>query len=77
MLTDVVMPGMSGSELASRLAVDRPAMQVVYMSGHTENIIVERGGLAEDISFIQKPFSPNALFQKLRQVFDEAKSQTD
>ena len=77
MLTDVVMPGMRGSELANRVAVLRPAMKVIYMSGYTDDAIANRGDLPEDISFIQKPFSPDALLQKLRHVFDAAQSQTD
>jgi CheY-like chemotaxis protein len=72
MLTDLIMPGMGGRELASRVAVLRPAMKVVYMSGYTEDAIASRGDLPEDISFIQKPFSPDALLQKLRHVFDAA-----
>jgi FixJ family two-component response regulator len=71
MLTDVVMPGMSGWETAEALKSQRPEMKVLFMSGHTENTIVHHGVLAPGIAFIQKPFKYNALTLKIREMLDQ------
>jgi CheY-like chemotaxis protein len=68
MVTDVVMPGMSGRELADRLIVPRPEMKVLYVSGHTDDTIVHHGMLEPGLAFLQKPFSPRALARKVREV---------
>ena len=71
LLTDVVMPEMSGPELADGLRQIMPRLQVVYMSGYTENAIVHRGILAKNIHFLQKPITPNALAAVVRTALDE------
>lgn len=71
LLTDVVMPGISGLELARRLAPLRPRMKVVYMSGYTENALMQQDQLAPGIHLLQKPFTPAALAKKVREVLDE------
>jgi PAS domain S-box-containing protein len=70
LLTDVVMPQMSGSELAARLTRLYPDLKVIYMSGYTENAIVHRGVLMSGINFIQKPFKVINLLEKARAVID-------
>ena len=70
LLTDVIMPGMSGKDAADRLQVERPAMKTLYMSGYTHNIIMQKGILPSDIHYIHKPFSPRALAKKVREVIE-------
>jgi two-component system cell cycle sensor histidine kinase/response regulator CckA len=71
MLTDVVMPQMSGRDLAERLSPTRPDMKVLYMSGYTDDAIVHHGVLEEGTAFIAKPFSIDGLARKMREVLDE------
>jgi PAS domain S-box-containing protein len=68
LLTDVVMPQMSGQELAKRLLAMRPEVKVIYMSGYTDDAIVRHGVLEAGVSFVQKPFAPTTLAQKVRDV---------
>jgi len=68
MVTDVVLPGMTGKELASLAAGLRPGMKVIYTSGYTENVIVNRGVLAEGVEFLPKPYTPAALVAHIRRV---------
>jgi signal transduction histidine kinase len=68
LLTDVVMPHVSGRELAERIEKSRPGIRVVYMSGYTDDIIVHHGVTEEGIGFVQKPFSPDQLATRIREV---------
>ncbi|GAB4311064.1 MAG: hypothetical protein Kow0059_00900 [Candidatus Sumerlaeia bacterium] len=70
LITDVVMPGMNGRELADRLQVMRPAMRCLFMSGWTSNVIVHRGVLNGGVQFLQKPFSSKELAAKVREALD-------
>jgi len=70
LLTDMVMPGMSGPELARELTARRPSLKVLYMSGYTEYAVVNQGVLEKVQSFIWKPFTNAALAQKVREVLD-------
>jgi two-component system cell cycle sensor histidine kinase/response regulator CckA len=70
LLTDVVMPGAGGKEVADRLASLRPGIKVLFMSGYTDEAIVHHGVLDPNVKFIQKPFSPAALARKVREVLD-------
>jgi CheY-like chemotaxis protein len=71
-MTDVVMPGMSGRELAERLRLSRPEIRILYMSGYTDDAVVIHGVLSEDMAFLQKPFSVENLARKVREVLDHA-----
>ncbi len=69
LFTDVVMPEMSGRETAERAAVLRPDMKVLFMSGHTQDVML-REGIEKGVPFLQKPFTPAGLALKVRQVLD-------
>jgi two-component system cell cycle sensor histidine kinase/response regulator CckA len=64
------MPRMSGPELARRLAESRPGMRVMCMSGYTEDRIGRHGVLGTEIAYLQKPFTPESLTRKVREVLD-------
>jgi two-component system cell cycle sensor histidine kinase/response regulator CckA len=70
LVTDMVMPQMSGRELAARLSPQRPETKVLYMSGYTEEAIATHGVFDSGAAFLEKPFSPDALARKIREVLD-------
>jgi CheY-like chemotaxis protein len=70
LLTDVVMPGISGKESSERMKKVRPNLKVLFMSGYTADVIAQRGVLDRSVAFLHKPFSPVELAAKVRQVLD-------
>jgi len=74
LLTDVIMPGMTGKELAERLTALRPETRVLYMSGYTSDVIAQRGLLSPGVLHIAKPFSPDALGAKVREILGPMQS---
>ena len=71
LFTDVVMPHMSGKELSERILVAYPQVKILFTSAYTENAIVHQGMLNEGVALLQKPFTPSALANKLREVLDK------
>ncbi len=74
LITDVVMPGMSGRELSARLCASCPQTKVLYLSGYTEDAIVHEGVVDPDTAFLQKPFTLQMLSRKVREVLGERSS---
>jgi PAS domain S-box-containing protein len=74
LLTDVVMPQMSGAELAGQIAIQRPELKVLFMSGYTDGTILSQGVLGEGVYFVQKPFTSELLAGKVRTVLDSCAS---
>ena len=72
MVTDVIMPGMNGAQLATHLSAPRPEMKVLYVSGYTDDTIVRHGVLEPGLAFLQKPFSPKTLARKVGEVLATA-----
>jgi DNA-binding response OmpR family regulator len=71
MITDVVMPGLNGRELAEQLTVDRPNMKVLFISGYTDKGIVHNGILEPGVAFLQKPFRLDILSHRIRKLLEE------
>jgi CheY-like chemotaxis protein len=69
MITDVVMPGMTGRELADRLVQIKPELKVLVVSGYTADARAHRGVLDPGVAYIPKPFSPDGLLRKVREMF--------
>jgi two-component system, cell cycle sensor histidine kinase and response regulator CckA len=77
LVTDVVMPGMSGRELAELLVASHSQMKVLYMSGHTDDVIMHYAILKPGVAFLQKPFTRDGLPKKIQEVLGETGGTTD
>jgi DNA-binding response OmpR family regulator len=71
LITDVVMPEMSGRELAERLLEQHPKTKLLFISGYTDDAIVRYGISVAEMAFLQKPFTPDELIRKVRDILDE------
>jgi len=76
LLSDVVMPEMGASELSDQLLAERPGLKVLYISGYTSDEVVRRGISRQDAAFIQKPFTPEELMRKVRELLDQGEKVT-
>ena len=74
LVTDVVMPGIDGPALARRLHASRPHMKVLYISGYTENVVEVQDELGPVTAFLQKPFSPSVLLNRVRELLEEGRA---
>ena len=74
LLTDVVMPQMSGPEVAEKILTVRPGIKVLYMSGYPDHPVFDKGGVSRQTGFLPKPFSPHVLAQKVREILDGVKA---
>ena len=77
LLTDVVMPGMSGIDLARRLREARPSLRVLFISGYSEDAVDRHGVLGESMKFLAKPYSVSGLLQEVREALDSAAAEAE
>jgi len=73
LITDMIMPGMNGKELSEKIKLLKPNTEILYVSGYTEDHIVQSGELDKDINFLSKPYTITTLAKKVREVLDSNK----
>ena len=73
-ICDVVMPRMNGSQLASRLTAERPGIRVLFVSGYANDVLDVRGGLEPGTEYLQKPFTPSVLLDRVRELLTPARA---
>ena len=73
MATDIIMPDMSGPQIAKQLTALRPDMKVLFLSGYADDVVVRHGFIDEDMPFLEKPFTRDGLVKKVHEVLDQAK----
>jgi two-component system cell cycle sensor histidine kinase/response regulator CckA len=71
LFTDVIMPGMSGRELAEAFRIRDPGLKVLFQSGYTDDMVVRHGILRAEVAYLQKPFTVDALAKKIRDRLDQ------
>ena len=76
LITDVIMPGLSGRQLAEQVVADHPRLPVLYMSGYTSDVIAQSGVLGEDIQLLEKPFTPDGLVRRVQAVLARSKQRS-
>ncbi len=76
-LTDVIMPQLGGKEMTEQLVLRRPDAKILYMSGYTDDALLHQGILDEGIAFLEKPFTPDSLSKRVREVLDTAKGNAE
>jgi two-component system, cell cycle sensor histidine kinase and response regulator CckA len=69
-LTDVVMPRLNGSDLAERVLASHPEAKILFMSGYTDDAVVQHGVQTHEVALLRKPFTPYALAARIREVLD-------
>ncbi|HET8646413.1 MAG TPA: response regulator, partial [Vicinamibacteria bacterium] len=72
LLTDVIMPGMSGRELARQVTCGRPGTRVLYMSGYTDDVVAQHGVLGNGVLLLEKPFTPDRLLARVQEAMRPA-----
>jgi CheY-like chemotaxis protein len=77
MVTDVVMPGISGKKLAQEIKIERPELQVLFISGYTDDILSNSNNMDKGLFFLQKPFLPDHFLGKVREILDTTKTPAD
>jgi YesN/AraC family two-component response regulator len=75
LVTDVVMPLMGGPELVSRVEAVRSDLRVLFISGYTDRALIHQGHRGENTAFLQKPFTPDVLLKKVREILDQPRQQ--